>query len=61
MESTSQSLAKAKSTEKKSLAKAKISKGISTRACLAKAITWELESAKALPKCEGSISEASLP
>ena len=61
MDSTSQSLAKDRSSEEESLAKAKNSRGISAKACSAKAMTWELESANALPKHEASISEASLP
>ena len=61
MDSTSPSLAKANSTEEKSLANAKISRGISVRTCLVKAMNWELESAKAPPKREGNTSEAPLP
>jgi hypothetical protein len=49
MDSTSQSHAKARSSEEKSLATAKNSRGMSTKACLAKAMNWELESAKVLP------------
>ena len=42
-------------------AKAKNSRGISAKACSAKAMTWELELTKVLPKHEASISEVSLP
>ena len=61
MDSTSQSIAKDRSSKEKSLAKAKNSRGISAKACSAKAMTWKLETANALPKHEASISEASLP
>ena len=59
MNSTSESLAKAKSTEEKGLAKATKSRGMSAKACSAKAMTWKLETTNALPKREGSISGAS--
>ena len=39
MDSTNQSLAKARRSEEKSLAKAKSSRGISARACVAKTMT----------------------
>ena len=61
MESTSYSLAKAKSVENNSLAKAKISRGLSAKACVAKAMTWTLEMANALPSHEASISKAPWP
>jgi hypothetical protein len=60
MDSTSQSLAKARSPEEKSLAKAKNSRGMSAKACSAKAKNWELESAKVLPTQDASTSEVSL-
>jgi hypothetical protein len=49
MDSTSEPLAKARSLEEQNLAKAKNSRGMSARACSAKAMNWELESAKVLP------------
>jgi hypothetical protein len=49
MDSTSEPLAKARSSEEKSLAKARNLRGMSARACSAKAMNWELESAKVLP------------
>ena len=61
MDSTSKSLTKAKGTEEKSLAKAKNSRGMSAKACVAKAMTWKLEMANALSNYEASISETSLP
>ena len=61
MDSTSHSLSKAKGSEEKTLAKAKNSRGMSAKACFAKAITWELEPAKVLSRHEASISEVSLP
>ena len=60
LDSTSQSLAKARSSEERILAKAKNSRGMSARACSAKAMTWELESAKVPLKQEASISEVPL-
>ena len=60
MDLTNQRVAKARSSEEESLAKAKNSRGISARACLPKAMTWELESAKVLHNHDGSIGEASL-
>ena len=61
MDSTNQSIAKARRLEGKSLAKAKGSKGISARACVAKTMTWELESAKGVTIHYVSIVEASSP
>ena len=61
MESTSHSLTEAKRTKDKSLAKAKVSRGISTKTCVAKAMTWTLEKANALPSQEASISKTSWP
>ena len=46
MDSTSRSFAKARSSQEKSLAKTKSSRGISAKACSAKTVTWELESAR---------------
>ena len=48
MESTSHSLTEAKITNEKALAKVKVSRGISLRACVAKAVDWTLEKANAL-------------
>ena len=59
MDSISKGLAEAKDTEEKSLVKAKTSRGISAKACVAKAMTWKLEKANALPSHEASISKAS--
>jgi hypothetical protein len=52
--------AKARSSEEKSGAKTKNSRGISARACVAKTMTWELESAKGVTVHDGSSIEASL-
>jgi hypothetical protein len=60
MESISRSLAKARSSEEKSWAKTKSSRGISARACAAKTMTWELESAKGMTSLDVSSIEASL-
>ena len=60
MASTRQSLAKARSAEGESLAKAKNSREISAKACSTKAMTWELESAKVLHGHDANISKASL-
>ena len=46
-----------KSTEEKSLAKTKTSRGMFVKACVAKAMTWELELVKALPMHDGIMSE----
>ena len=59
MESTSHSLTEAKSTNEKTLAKARVSRGISLRACVAKAAGWTLEKANALPVQEASINKTS--
>ena len=61
MDSTSHSPSKGKSSDEIKLAKVIYSRGISAKACTAKAMTWELKSAKVLPKYEASISEVSLP
>ena len=60
MDLTSKGLAKAKCTKEKSLAKAKNSRGLSAKACAAKAVTWEIESARALPIHDVTKSKASL-
>ena len=56
MKSTSHNLTEVKSTNEKTLAKAKVSREISLRACVAKAAGWTLEKANALPIQEASIS-----
>ena len=60
MVSTRKSFAKARSMEGKSLAKVKNSREISAKACSAKAVTWELESAKVLHKHGASVGKVSL-
>jgi hypothetical protein len=60
MDSTSWSFAKARSSEEKIGAKTKRSRGISARACMAKTMTWELESAKGVTVHDASSIEASL-
>ena len=59
MESTSHGLTKAKITNEKALDNAKVPKGISLRACVAKAAGWTLEKANALPIQEVSINKTS--
>ena len=61
MDSTSQSFTKAKISEERSVAKAGSSRGISARACAAKTMTWELDSAKGVLVHDASISNISLP
>ena len=61
MESTTQSHAKAKCPEEKSFVKIKTSRGISAKACVAKAKDWKLESIQGPPKHEANTSETSLP
>ena len=61
MDSTSQSLANDMSSKGKSLVKANNSRGMSAKACSAKAMTWKLETANVLPRHEASSSDASLP
>ena len=61
MESTSHSLIEAKGTNEKTLAKAKVSRGISLRVCVAKATDWTLEKVHALPIQEAGISKTSWP
>jgi Tfp pilus assembly protein PilE len=46
MDPTSEPLAKVRTSEEKSMAKAKNYRGMSTRACSAKAMNWTLESSK---------------
>ena len=59
MDSTSKGLDKAEVLVEKSLAKAKTSRGMSLRACVAKSMTWKLESVKALPTHDSTTNEAS--
>ena len=61
MGSANQSIAKARRSEGKSLAKAKGSRGIPARACVAKTMTWELEAAKGVTVPDASGIEASSP
>ena len=60
MDPTIRSPAKARSEEEEGLAKAKNSRGISARACVAKTMTWDLESAKGVTSYDASSIEASL-
>ena len=53
------SVVEAKSTKEMTLALAKVSRGISLRACVAKAADWTLEKANALPSQEVGISKTS--
>ena len=57
MESTSHNLKEAKITNDEALAKAKVSRRISLRACVAKAKGWTLEKANAPPIHEASINK----
>ena len=59
MESANHSLTEVKSTNGKTLAKAKVSRGISLRACVARAAGWTLEKANALPSQEASMNKTS--
>ena len=59
MESTSHDLMEAKGVKEKTLAKAKSVRGMSSRACVAKAAGWILEKANALPIQEASINNTS--
>ena len=59
MDSTSRSFAKARSSAEKSWAKTKSSRGISARACAAKTMIWELESAKGVTVHDASSIKAS--
>ena len=59
MESTSHSLTEAKITNEKALANVKVSRGISLRACVAKAADWTLEKANALSVQQASINKTS--
>jgi hypothetical protein len=60
MDSTRRSSAKARSSEEKSWTKTKSSRGILARACVAKTMTWELESAKGVTVHNASSIETSL-
>ena len=59
MESATHSPTEVKGTDDKTLAKAKVSRGISLRACVAKAAGWAFEKANALPAQEASINRTS--
>ena len=59
MKSATHSPTEVKSTDDKTLAKAKVSRGISLRACVAKAAGWTLEKANALPIQEANINKTS--
>ena len=59
MEPTSHGFNEITSTNEKTLAKTKVSRGKSSRACVAKAAGWTLEKANALPIQETSINKAS--
>ena len=55
MDATSKNLSKANDTEEKNSAQAKTSRGLSLRACVAKAVGWTLKKATALPIQEACI------
>ena len=57
MDSMSKGLAEVKDAEEKNVVKAKVSRGISLRACVAKAEGWTLEKANSLPMKEASINK----
>ena len=59
MDSISNNFAEAKGTEGNSVVKVKTSRGISLRACVAKAAGWTLEKANATPIQEASINKTS--
>ena len=59
MDSTGHNLTEAKITNENTEAKAKVVRGISLRACVAKATGWTLEKANALPIQEASINKTS--
>ena len=59
MESATHSSTKVKSTDDKTLAKAKVAKGISLRAYVAKAASWTLEKANASPPQGANINKTS--
>ena len=59
VDSTNHGLTEVKSINEKALAKAKVSRGISSRVCVAKSMTWTLEEANDLPSQEASISKTS--
>ena len=57
MESTSHHLTEFKGPNEKTLVKAKVVRGISLRACVAKAAGWTLEKANAPPVQEANINK----
>ena len=59
MESKGDGLTEAKNTKENTLAKAKVSRGISLRTCVAKAAGWTLEKANASPPQEANINKTS--
>ena len=59
MESTGHDLTEAKGANEKTLAKAKIVRGMSLRVVVAKAAGWTLEKANALPIQEANINKTS--
>ena len=59
MESISHNLTETNGTNEKTLAKVKIVRGISLRACVAKAAGWTLEKANASPPQEANINKTS--
>ena len=59
MESTTHSPTKVKSTDDKTLAKAKVARGIPLRACVARAAGWTFEKADASSPQEGNINKTS--
>ena len=61
MESATHSTTEAKNTDDRTLAmaKAKVSRGMSLRACVAKAAGWTFEKANALPIQEANINKTS--
>ena len=59
MESATHSPTEVKSTDDKPLAKAKVSRAISLRVCVAKAAGWTLEKANSSPIQEASINKTS--
>ena len=59
MESATHSPPKVKITDDKPSAKAKVSRGISLRACVAKAAGWTLEKANVSPPQKANINKTS--
>jgi hypothetical protein len=57
MDSISKGPAEVKVMENKTVAKAKVSRGISLRACVAKAAGWTLEKANSTTSQEASINK----